>query len=183
MPDYENMSATDAVRLAKDVSGLTSEEIARRTGVGVNAIRQYIRQDDAYTPSLERIPALCDALGNTVLLQWLEEQIRPRQRDIPEATTRAQVLTACARVTATLGDVHRVLAESEGGGITPDRAREIRGLLHDVTQESRMAMEALKPMASAGRLDCEPLMSVASDKVEIVEAKRSRFGWLRKWGT
>lgn len=32
MPDYQNMTATEAMRHAKDVSGLTAEEIGRAAG-------------------------------------------------------------------------------------------------------------------------------------------------------
>ena len=32
MPDYETMSAQDALLHAKDVSGLTADEISRRAG-------------------------------------------------------------------------------------------------------------------------------------------------------
>ena len=38
MPDYQNMTATEAIRHAKDVSGLTAEEIGMAAGVSAATI-------------------------------------------------------------------------------------------------------------------------------------------------
>lgn len=43
MPDYETMSAQDALLHAKDVSGLTADEIARRAGVSPHILRRYFK--------------------------------------------------------------------------------------------------------------------------------------------
>lgn len=62
MPDYETMSAQDALLHAKDVSGLTADEIARRAGVSPHILRRYFKATEPeYLPGLERIPALCRA--------------------------------------------------------------------------------------------------------------------------
>ena len=107
MPDYPTMTATEAIRHAKDVSGMTAEEIAAAAGIRPAAVRRYLAMDsDDYFPGLDKIPALCRAMHNDVLLQWLQAQISSRKR-VEQATSRAEVLTAAARAAASLGDVQR----------------------------------------------------------------------------
>lgn len=152
--DYKNISAVEAIRHAKEASGLTAEEIAPLAGVSPDTMRQYLRRAGGYMPGLDKIPGLCRAFGNTVLLQWVEAQLERDPEEIPPAKTRAEVLTAVARTSASLGDVQRLLAESEVKGIDPACAREIRGMLRDVIQNSRFAMATLAALASKqGRAD------------------------------
>lgn len=150
MPDYKTMSAQEALALAKEVSGLTAEEIASRTGISVHVLRRYFKPtEEAYLPSLERIPPLARALGNNILLHWLQAKSEPEPRFVPPATSMAQVLTALARVAASVGDVQRCLADSEGRGIDPACARDVRGLLGDVVAEAQHAQGMLYQQAMA----------------------------------
>ena len=75
MPDYRNMTAKEAVRAAKEESGLTAEQIARRLNVSISVIKRYLKEDDAYSPGLDMLPRFCAALGNTLLLDWAAAQI------------------------------------------------------------------------------------------------------------
>ncbi len=68
MPDYKNMSAKEALREAKDASGMTAEEIARGLGISASHMRRYLDAGDSYFPSLSTIPALCTVMRNTILL-------------------------------------------------------------------------------------------------------------------
>ena len=79
MPDYKNMSAKEALREAKDASGMTAEEIARGLGISASHMRRYLDAGDSYFPSLSTIPALCTVMRNTILLQWLEAQTAPER--------------------------------------------------------------------------------------------------------
>jgi transcriptional regulator with XRE-family HTH domain len=162
MPDYESMTAAEAIRHAKEMSGLTAEEAAHHAGVSPAVMRRYLRTDDDYFPGLDMIPHLCAAFGNTVLLRWLEAQTGQEPGvTAPPAQSRAEVLTALARATATLGDAQRCLADSEDGGITPPVAREVRGLLQDLIADCRRAQEMLLAQAqSRGLVDIAPLASI-----------------------
>lgn len=173
MPDYQNMSATEAMRHAKDVSGLTAEEIGAAAGVSAAVVRRYLQRGDDYTPGLDRIPDLCRAMHNTVLIQWQQAQLERQAEDMPPARSRAEVLTAVARVAASLGDVQRRLAESEVGGIDPACARDVRGLVGDVIEDCRVVMSRLQHVAQcADRTECDVLLSVRP------KAKRP---WWRFW--
>ena len=74
MPNYRNMTAVEAIRHAKELSGMTADEIASAGGMGTASVNRYLRQEEAYSPGLEAAPRLCRAIGNTVLVDWLLAQ-------------------------------------------------------------------------------------------------------------
>lgn len=175
--DYQTMSHVDAMREAKAASGMTDEEIAKAANISVHAVRQYQRPRDGYAPGLDKIPTLCRVMGNNILLSWIQAQADPRALcDIPPATSRAEVLTAVARVSATLGDAQRRLADSELSGIDPECARDVRGLMNDVIEDCRVVMAKLLPIAQfRDRTRCYPLLSKAHSGSEY------RKPWWRFW--
>lgn len=175
--DYQTMSHVDAMREAKAASGMTDEEIAKAANISVHAVRQYQRPRDGYAPGLDKIPTLCRVMGNNILLSWIQAQADPRALgDIPPATSRAEVLTAVARVSATLGDAQRRLADSELSGIDPECARDVLGLMNDVIEDCRVVMAKLLPIAQfRDRTRCYPLLSKAHNGSEY------RKPWWRFW--
>lgn len=48
MLNYKTMTAKEAIRTAKEESGLTAEQIAQRLGVSISLIRRYLKEDDNY---------------------------------------------------------------------------------------------------------------------------------------
>lgn len=177
MPDYQNMTATEAMRHAKDVSGLTAEEIGAAAGLSAAVVRRYLQRGDDYAPGLDRIPALCRAMHNTVLIQWQQAQLERQPEDVPPARSRAEVLTAVARAAASMGDVQRRLADSEDGGIDPAGARDVRGLLQDVIADCRHAQAMLAEQAShADITECMPLASLRHVRPVV-----RKSWWQRLW--
>ncbi len=165
MPDYQNMTATEAMRHAKDVSGLTAEEIGAAAGLSAAVVRRYLQRDEGYSPGLDRIPDLCRAMHNTVLIQWQQAKLERQAEDVPPARSRAEVLTAVARVAASMGDVQRRLADSEDGGIDPACARDVRSLIQDVIEDCRYAQAKLAEQAShADITEADPLPSLRPSK-------------------
>ena len=177
--DYQTMSHVDAMREAKAASGMTDEEIAKAAKISVHAVRQYQRPRDGYAPGLDKIPTLCRVMGNNILLSWIQAQADPRALcDIPPATSRAEVLTAVARVSATLGDAQRRLADSELSGIDPECARDVRGLMNDLIEDCRVVMAKLLPIAQfRDRTRCYPLLS----KAQGCSGNNNRKPWWRFW--
>ena len=181
--DYETMRAVDAMRAAKDASGLTDKEIAVHSGIPINVVRQYLCRTDGYMPGLDKIPALCRAMGNNILLKWLEAQcdMRAEAARVAPATSRADVLTSVARIAATLGDAQRRLADSEISGIDPACARDVRGLLSDVVEECKASMATLLPLARcADKTEIAPLMCVRQTTA-TPDAHADRRPWWRRF--
>ena len=104
MADYKNMTAIEALREAKDASGMTAESIAQGVGITATHLRRYLDPNDNYAPSLHIIPGLCRVMRNTILLQWLEAQLVADDTPVTPAATRADVLTAVARAGSALVD-------------------------------------------------------------------------------
>lgn len=153
MPDLRHMSPADAIRWAKDVSGLTAEEIAERSGLSPHLIRRYMDKSGNYLPGLDKIPMLCKALGNTLILEWIRVQAKGDNPNIQPAKDRAEVLTAALRASACLCEVHRLLAETARSGITMTDARVLRSGLRDLMAESeRMYVMLDKQAGEEGRL-------------------------------
>lgn len=158
MIDLKNVSGTEALRYAKDKSGLSAKEIAESSGISVAMLNRYLNQNDNYSPSMEMIPELCRILGNDVLLQWLNircEREAPRQ--VPPAKTRADVLTSVAWAGAALGDVQRLLADH--AWLTPEDARMLRTAMSEVVAILEDARLSLQPLAETQDREPRFLMS------------------------
>lgn len=81
------MTGKEAIRLAKEESGLTEYQIATRLGVSISVVKRYLNKDDIYLPSLEMLPRLCVVLGNTLLLDWQEIRLE-KKKDSMKLTCR-----------------------------------------------------------------------------------------------
>lgn len=171
MPDYKNMTATEAVRHSKDISGKTIDELSRLTGIRTPSFKRYMQNDEGYCPGLDKLPAIIKALGNDEILNWLYVQLEHEPEKIVPAKSRAEVLTVVARANASLGDVQRVLADSEERGIDPPCAREARSLLQETIAQCRRAYAMLDEQAS--HRDITQIAPLASIKPE-------RKSWLAK---
>ncbi len=165
MPDYRNMTATEVLRHAKEQSGKTAEEIAGALGVSIAVVTRYFRSADSYGPGLDKLPRLCKALGNTILVDWLIAQTQKRE-EMPAAQSRAEVLTAVARATAALGEVSKLLVETENGGINPEQARAIRSGLDDVKLACSVTQGMLDDLAASEKTEACVLASLRDDSRE-----------------
>ena len=83
MPDYQNMSWLEALRYAKDISGLTAEEIAARMFVKPSIVRRYLQNADGYAPGLDKLPALCTAMDNAVCCNGLRHSLSGSRKTFP----------------------------------------------------------------------------------------------------
>lgn len=141
--DLRNMTATEALRYARMVSGKTLEDLAEATGWGMSQVKQYFDASGRYFPSLPRIPTLCEALGNTILLDWLKAQLEQLE---PSATIRSgcDLLMKVAKVGAELGDVQRTTEKALGDGkLDCTEAATLCGEFLDVEKAAQRARHGL----------------------------------------
>ena len=141
MEDYKRMTAVEAVRLAKERSGMTAEEIASAAGVSTAVMNRYLRRQEGYLPGLDMLPRLCRAMGNDIILEWLKAQME--ERAIPLSIVESPFM-AMSRAMASLASVSAMLAE-ERKGCFP-RMTEISQELEKV----RRACDMLEACAKAG---------------------------------
>lgn len=134
MRNHKDMTAKEAVRAAKEESGLTTEQIARRLNVSTAVIKRYLKEDAAYFPRLDILPRLCLALGNTLLLDWAAAQLGQEFGDrreemlllLENAIAVLEEMRFFIRKTETLTcregeEIHAALDEA---GIECDRVRD-----------------------------------------------------------
>ena len=148
MPDFVNMTSVEALRYAKQESGKTAEEIAVACGISTSVVSRYLRLENNYSPSLEILPKLCEAMGNTFILDWLAAQTG-KKTHVEPAKSRAEVLTSISRAMMALGEVSKILVATEGCGINADRAKDIRGAIEEVKKACEIVQGQLQQVASS----------------------------------
>lgn len=108
MKDYSLLSAKEVLRLAKEESRLTEDQIAQRLGVSLAIVKRYFNANDAYLPSLEMSRRLSKVLGNDILVRWLNT-------DIPSAYKkelyRKEILSGMARAAHAFDDLRRIVGD------------------------------------------------------------------------
>ncbi|WP_308774960.1 helix-turn-helix domain-containing protein [uncultured Bilophila sp.] len=135
MLNYKKMTAKEAIRAAKEESGLTAEQVARRLNVSTSVIRRYLKEDDNYFPGLEMLPRLCLVLGNSLLLDWATAQIKQeddeqREKMLASLTNAINVLEEARFLITKMEtltcweeeEIHAALDEAEMEG---NRVRDI----------------------------------------------------------
>lgn len=151
MMNLKEMTAKEALRAAKELSGLTIKEIASGLGVKAGVVKRYLRGEQDYTPSLAMLPRLCAVFGNTLLLDWLAAQLEEKNEDHREvrcssATNAKDALEEvrllvdkgenltleeeeriCAALDETAFECERIrasLSHGQGGGCNPQKGVE-----------------------------------------------------------
>ena len=139
MMNLKEMTVAEVVRTAKEVSGKTGKEIADSLGISRGVITRYLKEDDDYSPRMGMIPALCHALENDIILQWLEVRIREvRER------RREKMLLHVAEMEKAFTGVKLLLVAEEGTGV--ENEEEVHGLLDTILQECQR-LDHLLPRA------------------------------------
>lgn len=135
--DLRLMSCKAALLLAKETSGLNNEQIAMRSGVPTSMTPRYFDERQPYFPSLFRLPSLCSAMGNTILLEWVKAQLEEFD-DSESLGSAEEVFREVNRLAAHMGHVHAALEDSINGEfIDPTKAHRLAGELHDVETRAR----------------------------------------------
>ena len=94
--NLKDISFKTALRIAKEVSGLTLEDISERTGISLSQLQRYFSEEDYY-PSPPKIVAISKAMNTKLLAHWFMAQVE----DIENSTFRgySEVVENIDRVT------------------------------------------------------------------------------------
>jgi transcriptional regulator with XRE-family HTH domain len=153
--DLKRMTAKQALALAKGVAGKSNFELAEGMGQDVSTVRRYFNENDRnYYPSLFRIPILCNALGNTIVSDWIQAQLED-DTDSPVITSENDILRRLNRLAGELGGVHRAVDDTlDGPGLDNFDPRHLLAELIEVEHQVRELRQSLQ-RASGERLEAE----------------------------
>lgn len=151
--DLRRLTAKQALSLAKSLSGKSVEEIAEALGQDHSSVKRYFKEsDNDYYPSLLRIPCLCQALGNTLILDWVEAQFEDRSVKL-SISSDTELLRRLNRLAGELGSVHQVVDETlSGPGLDKFDPRRVMSELFEVEQQVRELRHSLQ-RASGKRIE------------------------------
>ncbi len=136
MEDYSLLTGKEVLRLAKEESGLTEEQIAQKLGVSLAIVKRYFNAHDAYLPSLEMSRRLGKVLGNDILVRWLNADIPPAYG---KELHRKEMLSGMARATIAFDALRQLVGEES---VSPS-VREIQEGMDRLIEELGRIEEAL----------------------------------------
>lgn len=149
MPDFNPRHATfkQTLVFAKLVSGMTNEEISETSGISLAQVARYFQEHDAYAPSPALIPALCRAMGNTILVDWLNAQVE-ELRPVTAITTVQDLTVAVMRATENTGALNsKTVAAIADGQVSQQEARTLQAQFRKNGEWNFKAADALDALA------------------------------------
>lgn len=153
--DLKRLTAKQALSLAKGVAGKTNDELAEALGHDRSSVKRYFNEsDNGYYPSLFRIPKLCEALGNTILVDWIQAQLEDGS-DSPAIASDNDLLRRINRLASELGGVHRSVDDTlDGPGLDQFDPKRLLSELFEVEHQVRELRRSLQH-SKGERLDSE----------------------------
>ncbi len=146
--NLRHSSFKQALVYAKLLSGMTNEEISEASGIGLARIARYFQEHDAYAPSPVLIKNLCRAMGNTVLVDWINAQVDDLRQDLAIATVQDLTL-AVMRATENTGALNsKTMAAINDGQISRQEASALQEQFRKNGEWNRTAADALEDLVS-----------------------------------
>lgn len=157
--DYKTMTLKQALLLAKATATpkMTNEDISEATGLGVENVKRYFSEHDAYFPGVNKIVPLCRALGNTIIYEWMKEQLSDMLPPEAPMNTAGQVAKAAVDIGAQSGRVAQVAADViYDDMVEPHEAAELDAELAELEKRARHARVCLQPVIHSGLRRARP---------------------------
>lgn len=132
---------------AKRLSKLTNTEISNMSGIQEAKVARYFSLYDRYMPSPEKIPALCRALGNTLIAEWVFTQVQEMNPKM-EIVSIPDLTKAVMRATENTGKLNTLAIQAaEDGILSKEEAQDLQAQLFQNGKWNFKAAEALEPVA------------------------------------
>lgn len=141
--DLKTMPVGAAIQQAKIKSGLNNMEIANRMGLTLSVVKKLFAEHQDRLPDIMEVVEICNALGNTFLLDWLAAQV-----EVLPVQAAASIPGQFCTLSESFANTARATAEAMADGHTsPQEANSI--LLHarEVRDAATRLMGALEPIA------------------------------------
>lgn len=141
--DLKTMPVGAALQQAKIKSGLDYRTIAARMGIHHSVVKKLFAEHQDRLPDILEIIEICNALGNTFLLDWLAAQV-----EVLPVQAAASIPGQFCTLSESFANTARATAEAMADGHTsPQEANSI--LLHarEVRDAATRLMGALEPIA------------------------------------
>lgn len=108
MENWPMMTSKEILRFAFKQSNMTRKQVADKLQVSVSVINRYLSPDPSYNPGMDKIPALCIALGNDYLIRWQNFQYQKK-----EDVYRKDIQTAMIGTSTALNGLRSLVEEEE----------------------------------------------------------------------
>ncbi len=101
--ELRNLPFKTVLRLAKDLSGLTLEEISERTGISLSQLQRYFSEEDYY-PSPPKIIAISKTLKTKLLAEWFIAQVETHHEFKGYSKVSKEISDVVTEITKALED-------------------------------------------------------------------------------
>lgn len=138
------------LKIAYDLSRLTYEEIAERTGKGRETIHRYFT-DPAYNPPTGLVPLICRVLGNYLMIEWQCAQVDGHLLFVEDVTDDGEMIRKMGELTKEFSDVLREDGEARADGLyEQDELDRIERELDHLTRKSEEIKRAIRARKDGG---------------------------------
>lgn len=131
------MTPGGIMEMAVAMSGKTRAQIEVDLGWTKSRVTRICNPNAHYWPSLPDVPVFCNALGNTLLIDWLKARCDAHSVEKLESASEddtLEVLRLMSSIGREMGDVHKVIEKSlsNDGLVDEVEARRIAREGYDV---------------------------------------------------
>lgn len=145
----ELMSFDTAKKLAYDHSPRNYRQISDETKIPQSTLKRMLN-DPEYNPSPVNIPDLCDAMGNTIMIEWLAAQAGCYLVRVESGQTVGSVASATSAVIREAADVMTAFALMIEDGKCEDAELERTAAeLTELIVAADWALETIKQVRNA----------------------------------
>lgn len=154
LPRLKDIDFQQAKELAKAYSTASFKDLSVGTGIPASTLQRMFT-DPEYHPGASNIPMLCNALGNTVMVDWMAEKLDARLVFNAEAQiTEENIQQHVARVMKEFSEAMQDDAEARMDGIyTVEELETLEADFNDVINAAHAARERIRKCRLAKKMD------------------------------
>lgn len=143
--DMKVMPVGAAIQQAKLLSGMTLKQIAVRMEIHESVAKKLFAEHQDRLPDILEVVAICNALGNRFLLDWMLAQLEPA---VAILGGHISIPSQFCSLSAAFGELSRATGEAlTDGKINASEANAMMKRARSVRESSDKLMANLEPIA------------------------------------